>query len=36
MMLAKIQGILGGWPEWMIVHGQQVSKYFSKAMVINE
>lgn len=35
-MLAKIQGILGGWPEWMISQGQLVHKFFSKGMVIHE
>jgi|JI6StandDraft_1071083.scaffolds.fasta_scaffold06121_3 hypothetical protein len=35
-MLAKIQGIIGAWPEWMIAHGQLTNKFFTKSIVINE
>lgn len=29
-MLARIQGIVGPWPEWMLDKGQNVENYFSK------
>lgn len=33
-MLARIQSILGPWPEWMLETGSQVSNYFSKENLI--
>ena len=29
-MLARIQGIIGPWPEWMLDNGQCVENMFSK------
>ena len=33
-MLARIQGIIGGWPEWMLDNGQGVENMFSKENLI--
>lgn len=33
-MLARMQSILGAWPEWMLEAGSQVSNYFSKENLI--
>jgi serine/threonine protein kinase len=33
-MLARIQSILGPWPEWMLENGSKVSDYFSKENLI--
>ena len=33
-MLARMQSILGPWPEWMLETGSQVSNYFSKENLI--
>ena len=33
-MLARMQSILGAWPEWMIESGTKVSEYFSKENLI--
>lgn len=33
-MLARIQGIVGPWPEWMLDKGHQVENYFSKENLI--
>jgi len=33
-MLARMQSILGPWPEWMLESGSQVSNYFSKENLI--
>jgi hypothetical protein len=33
-MLARIQSILGPWPEWMLEGGSNVSNFFSKENLI--
>ena len=33
-MLSRIQGIIGGWPEWMLDNGQGVENMFSKENLI--
>lgn len=33
-MLARIQGIVGPWPEWMLDKGNAVENYFSKENLI--
>ena len=35
-LLAKMQGIRGPWPSWMIEKGTHAPKYFSKEMVLFE
>jgi dual specificity tyrosine-phosphorylation-regulated kinase 2/3/4 len=35
-LLARIQGIVGGWPEWMVNQGQLSHKFFSKNLVLFE
>lgn len=35
-MLARIQGLRGPWPSWMIEKGKHVSKYFTKEMILFE
>lgn len=35
-LLARIQGIIGGWPEWMVNQGQLSHKFFSKNLVLFE
>jgi hypothetical protein len=33
-MLARIQSIMGPWPEWMLDKGKAVQKYFSNENLI--
>lgn len=33
-MLARIQGLRGPWPSWMIEKGKDVPKYFTKELVL--
>jgi hypothetical protein len=33
-MIARMQSIVGPWPEWMLDKGKAVEEYFSKENVI--
>lgn len=35
-LLARMQGMRGPWPSWMIKSGQDVRKYFQKEMILFE
>jgi serine/threonine protein kinase len=35
-ILARIQGLRGPWPSWMISSGSEVSKYFTKELILME
>ncbi len=35
-ILARMQGIRGPWPSWMIEKGEYVNKYFTKEMILFE
>lgn len=33
-ILAKIQGLRGPWPSWMLQTGTEVQKYFTKELIL--
>lgn len=35
-MLARIQGLRGPWPSWMMQKGKDVPKYFTKELILFE
>lgn len=35
-LLAKMQGLRGPWPSWMIERGKEVEKYFTPELVLFE
>ena len=35
-ILARIQGLRGPWPSWMLQMGTEVKKYFTKELILLE